>query len=209
MKWRLNYIVLLLSTLLFSGCGALIFKEITCRDFSMTEENFWFANRKADSIYFVSNHNDSLKLYVNDKTITHTTKYISDTGCSCRDWSGMLLTNFTDSIWFTNETNYIYNNEDEGFEKMLILIGGAQSYFDESDKTILSSQTIAGNEYKDIKRFEYKYTDSTQVKYAYLVKNKGLIQFEQVNGTIWTLATINQNDSVSVESFDYSEDSCY
>lgn len=54
-----------------------------------------------------------------------------------------------------------------------------------------------------------KYTYSTQVKYAYLVKNKGLIQFEQVNGTIWTLATINQNDSVSVESFDYSEDSCY
>ena len=62
--------------------------------------------------------------------------------------------------------------------------------------------------FKNVKIFEFNYSDSTRVKKVYLVKNIGIIQFEMVNGEIWLNKNLSDIGENTIESFDYFENTC-
>lgn len=200
---------LLLSMLLFSSCGILIFEEVICRDLGTAEESYWFPARTGDSVSFVNTKNEVIKLYVTDKSMYHTTKYYSDTGCGCYDWSGMLLANKTDSIWFTNEVRYIYDNEDNAELTVLVELKGVAATFDEGDVTLLPSLAFDDKSFTDVKKYEYAYTNTGKAKTVYFAKNIGIIRFEMVNGEIWTNTRLTPEITSILETFEYKEEECY
>ncbi len=195
--------------LLLSSCGILPFQEVVCRDLGTTEESYWFPAKMGDSVTFVNTKNEQIKLYVTDKSMYHTTKYYSDTGCGCYDWSGMLLANKTDSIWFTNEVRYIYDNEDNGEVYVQVELNGIASGFDENDVTLLPSLAFDNQTFTDVKKYEYGYTNAARTKTVYFAKNIGIIRFEMVGGEIWTNTKLTTEVTSILETFEYKEEECY
>jgi len=195
--------------LFLSSCGILPFQEVVCRDLGTTEESYWFPAKMGDSVTFVNTKNEQIKLYVTDKSMYHTTKYYSDTGCGCYDWSGMLLANKTDSIWFTNEVRYIYDNEDNGEVYVQVELNGIASGFDENDVTLLPSLAFDNQTFTDVKKYEYGYTNAARTKTVYFAKNIGIIRFEMVNGEIWTNTQLTPEVTSILETFEYKEEECY
>ncbi len=198
-------------TLLFtlSSCGTLVFRDVTCRDFKLTNQNYWFPVNVGDSVVFINSHNKRMVLNVVEKKIEHTTRYYSDTGCSCNDWSGMMLINSTDTIWVNATNDYVFDNKDERSEEMMLNINHVKSGFYGTQSTLLPTYSIGDNQFKDIKQFTGTNTDSTHVKTVYMAKNAGIIRFEMVNGETWTNKSLAQ-DSIPnlIKTFEYVEGPC-
>jgi len=73
-------IFLIIGMLIFSlisvTCNKLVFREVTCRDFTLNEENYWFPINNGDSVIFTNSSNLNKIYIVEDKSISHRTKYI-------------------------------------------------------------------------------------------------------------------------------------
>jgi hypothetical protein len=208
MKLRL-FGFLILSGLLFS-CDKIIFREIKCRDFQITGENYWFPLNVGDSVVFVNSSSNIRKKYtIVDKRISHRTKYTSDTGCGCLDNSGMLLTSGTDSLWFNNELRYVEDNEGNYYEDIIFVINGKQSGFYETSRTKLNDYILNSVNFLDVEFFECKDCNvDLSVKKLYRVKNLGIISFELVNGEVWINENLTKTGLTTMDSFEYSENSC-
>jgi len=194
---------------LLSSCGILPFQEVVCHDLGTTEESYWFPAKMGDSVTFVNTKNEQIKLYVTDKSMYHTTKYYTDTGCSCYDWSGMLLANKTDTIWFTNEVNYIDDFKESTDLTVLVELKGIEATFNEENVTLLPSLAFDNQTITDVKKYEYAYTNAAKTKTVYFAKNIGIIRFEMVNGEIWTNTQLTPEVTSILETFEYKEEECY
>jgi hypothetical protein len=198
-------------TVLFilSSCGVLVFRDVTCRDFKLTSQNYWFPIKTGDTVVFVNTHNENMVLKVVEKKIEHTTRYYSDTGCSCNDWSGMMLVNPADTIWVNITNDYVFDNKDEPSEDMMLKINHVKSGFYGTQSTLLATYSIGNNQFTNVKQFIGTYTDSTHVKTVYMAKNAGIIRFEMLDGETWTNKSLTQ-DSIPnlITTFEYVEGSC-
>ncbi len=208
MKLRL-FGLLIVSGLLLS-CNKIIFREAKCREFQIRGENYWFPLYVGDSVVFINSSTNIRKKYiVLDKHISHRTKYISDTGCGCLDISRMLLTSGTDSIWFKNELRYVEDNEGNYYEDIIFVIEGFQSGFYETSRTMLNTYSLNSINFFDVEFFECKDCEvDLSVKKLYRVKNLGIISFELVNGEVWVNENLTQTGITTIDSFEYSENTC-
>lgn len=204
----LKLIFLGITLSLFHSCGVIVFRDVTCRDFKLTNHYYWFPAKKGDSVTF-SNSNNNMMFKVVEKKIEHTTRYYSDTGCSCNDWSGIMLVNTSDTIWINSTNDYVFDEKDESHEKIMLNINRVKSTFNETMSTILPTFTIGNHEFLNVKKFTRTYTDSANIKNVYLAKHAGIIQFEMVNGETWINKSLSQ-DSIPnlIETFEYVEGSC-
>jgi hypothetical protein len=200
--------ILLFITAFFSNCNKLIFREIECNPFEMNVEYFWNSSNEGEKIVFTNSLNQRKELVVADKTITHRTKYVSDTGCGCYDFSGMLMTNGSDSIWFKNELQYIENQIGENYTDIVFSIEGQQSLFYEVHSKNLPTYIIDSITFKNVLKLEYDYNKRLNVKAFYLVKNLGIIRFEMVNGEVWTNENLTEFRKNTIEDFNYTENIC-
>lgn len=186
-----------------------MFRDVACRDFKIKGENYWFPLHLGDSVVFVNASNIRKKFIVEDKQISHRKEYTSDTGCGCLDVSKMLLISDTDSIWFTNELRYVEDTEGNYYEDILFVIQGEQSGFYETAKTILDTYTLHAIKFIDVELFECSNcTDGVSVKKMYRAKNIGIIQFELVNGEVWTNENLTNFGTTTKDSFEFSENTC-
>lgn len=209
MKIRLLFGFFIVTGLFFS-CDKIIFREIKCRDFQIKGENYWFPLNVGDSVVFINTSTSIRKKYtIIDKRISHRTKYTSDTGCGCLDNSGMLLTSGSDSLWFNNELKYVEDNEGNYYEDIIFVINGKQSGFYETSRTILDNYALNSVNFSDVEFFEC--TDckvDLSVKKLYRVKNLGIISFELVNGEVWINENLTKTGQTTIDSFEYSENTC-
>jgi hypothetical protein len=208
---KINIILTLIFTAaLFISCKKLFNREVKCRDFQIKGEHYWFPLNVGDSVVFVNvSANIRKKFLVQDKRIAHTTKYKSDTGCGCFDYSGMLLTSGSDSLWFKNELKYIENKEGNYYEDIFFVINGSKSGFYETQRTILANYTVNGVNFSDVEFFSCANCQiALDVKKIYRVKNLGIISYELVNGEVWTNENLTKTGQTSKDSFTYLEETC-
>ncbi len=209
MKFK-HLFVLFVFAAVFYSCGLLFFREIECRDFQIKGEEYWFPLQVGDSVVFINSTTHVGKKYtVVDKQISHRTKYVSDTGCGCLDYSGMLLTSGTDSLWFSDELRYVEEDEGNYYEDIFFVINGVQSGFYETYKTHLASYTLNSITFADVEFFEYTaWKEGLCVKKLYRAKDLGIISFELVNGEIWINGNLTKTGKTTQDSFAYSENTC-
>ena len=208
MNKTITITIFILIAVFLSTCEKIIFKEIDCRAFGLTEEYYWNPVNNGDSVVFINSSNERNRFIVVDKRILHRTKYTSDTGCGCLDESNMLMTNNSDSIWFRNELRYVEDQIGNRYEDVVFVLDNKQSIFYETHMTTGETYSIDSLTFTNVKRFEYNYTDNLRVKTVYFVKNIGIIRFEMVNGEIWTNENLTDYETTTIESFTYSENTC-
>ena len=200
--------LLILTAVFLSTCKKIIFREIDCRAFTLTEEYYWNPVDNRDSVVFINSSNERNKFIVSDKSISHRKRYTSDTGCGCLDASSMLMTNNSDSIWFKNELRYVEDQTGNRYETVVFVLDNKQSGFYETHMTTINTYSIDSLTFTNVKKFEYNYTDNLQVKTVYLVKYLGVIKFEMVNGEIWINENLTDYKTTTIETFTYSENTC-
>lgn len=195
---------------LFFSCKKIVFREVECRDFQIRGEHYWFPLHDEDSVVFINSSTNARKKYtVVDKRISHRTKYTSDTGCGCLDYSGMLLTSGTDSLWFSNELRYVEDKEGNYYEDIVFVINGKKSGFYETSRTHLDTYTLNSISFSDVEFFECKECEvDLSVKKLYRVKNIGIISFELFNGEVWINENLTKTGITTMDSFEYTENTC-
>ena len=201
-------VILALTVALLASCKKLIFKEVDCRSFALTEEHYWNPVNSGDSVVFVNSSNERNKFIVVDKRISHRTEYTSDSGCGCLDESSMLMTNESDSIWFRNQLRYVEDQTGNRYEDVVFVLNEIQSVFYETHMTESESHSFDSMTFSNVKKFEYDYTDNAKVKTVYLAKHLGIIRFEMVNGEIWTNENLTEPGTTTISTFTYTEDTC-
>lgn len=205
---KLTIIIFCISSILLITCGKVVWREIECREFSLKGEHYWFPLNIGDSVSFTNSSNLQKTFIVKDKYISHRTKYISDTGCGCYDLTEMLLISGNDSIWFNNHLVYIEDREGTYREDMFFVIDGVQSGFYETHRTIIDSYEIDSISFNNVERFDYDYSESENIVSVYRVKNLGIIRFIKKNGEVWTNDNLTEFKENTIDSFNYSENTC-
>lgn len=195
-------------SILYSSCSKSVYKDITCRAFSLTQEQYWFPNSVGDSITFVNSSNAKKKFNIANKEISHTSSYANSSGCSCIDISGMILTSNTDSIWFNNGNEYLENDAAKNSELVAFVLSNVFTEFSQIQKTTVATLTINNVTFTNVKKFEGTYTNNLNVKTVYMVKDLGIIRFEMVSGEIWTNTNLTNINPTNQSSFSYSEKTC-
>lgn len=142
-----------ITLLIFNSCGILMNYEIECREYSFTNEKFWFPHKIGDTLSFYNQNGERKHFQVVEKNIYHREKYISDTGCGCNDYSNMLLTNYIDSIWFTNDLRYVYDNEPKIRYNIVLVIDNTKSVFNSLYLESTTTKIINGFEIEDIEKY--------------------------------------------------------
>jgi hypothetical protein len=211
MSVKVKYFVsILLIYSILSSCGKIIFRKITCRDFQISGENYWFPLNQGDSVVFVNSQSKVRKKFnVVDKQISHITNYTSDTGCGCSDISRMLLTSGSDSLWFYNELKYVEKNKGDYREDIVLIMNGKGTGIYETSKTKLDSYAINNVNFADVEYFECKTCkDNLSVKKVYRAKNIGILSFEFVDGQLWVNENLSKTGTTTKESFQYKEETC-
>lgn len=203
-------IIFLITSGLFLSCGKIIFREIKCRNFQLKGENYWFPLYVGDSVVFINPSTNARKKYiVVNKYISHRTEYISDTGCGCLDVSGMLLTSGSDSLWFKNELRYVEDQKGNYYEDIIFVIKNKKSGFFETERTKLNTYSLDSINFTDVELFECKdCKENLKVKKMYRVRNLGIISFELVNGEVWINENLSKIGLTTMDSFEYSENTC-
>jgi hypothetical protein len=194
--------------LLFGTCGVMMLREITCRDVTFSDELYWFPVAVGDSVVFITSDNMRMTFHTLRMKIWHTTRYTSDTGCKCEDESSMLLTNGHDSICFVSYGNYIYDEKATEIEDVMVKYSRMDSYFNEKDRTYLSSYTIDNQTFQNVKVFEKVSGIEGNIRKIFMAKNVGIIRIEIAEGSVWTISDLNPNKTLSIDAFELNEQEC-
>jgi hypothetical protein len=204
---KISVIIFMITGL--SACSILPFHNVACKPFAIRGEAYWFPLQVGETVIFVNDKNIEKVYTVMDKYISHTTNYTTDTGCACRDMSGMLLINGNDSVWFNNKLIYQEKQEEKYYEDIFFIIDGIQTGFYETSKSYLETYSTGTATFSDVELFECtKCETGLAVRKLYRVKNLGIIQFELVNGEVWVNKNLSGYRDVSQESFNYHEYVC-
>ena len=143
-------LIVLASVGFLPSCKKVIFREIDCKAFNLTEEFYWNPVNNGDSVVFINSSNERNKFIVVDKRISHRSRYISDSGCGCLDESSMLMTNESDSIWFRNEHRY-GEDQTNWYEDVVFVLNEKQSVFYESQIIALETYLIDSLAFSNVK----------------------------------------------------------
>ncbi len=201
-------ILLGLILILISSCVGFM-ETVNCRDFSLNEENYWFPLAVGDTVSFVNTKDEIKTFTVVDKHISHRKEYTSDTGCGCYDESRMLLKSGVDSLWLRREVMYVNDNKGNNYEEIVFTINGKQSGFYETDRSKINSVTINEKTFTDVVFYTCSECEKDlSVNKMYSVKNLGVVQFEQVNGEVWTRTNLSNYGATTMESFIFEETTC-
>lgn len=191
-----------------STCDRVEYKDVFCRDFELVNENYWFPNAVGDSVVFVNEREFTQTFKIADKSIVHTTKYTDNTGCTCSDVAGILLSNANDSIYFINNYAYTNNNPATKYEDVVFSLGDRKSYFFETQKTTLTTYTIGDKSFTDVVKFENELTQTGYIKSLFLVRNLGIVQFITTDGAVWTNANLTSFSQNSIDKFKFRNTTC-
>jgi len=183
----------------------LFFSQVDCREFENNKDLVWYPGIKGDTIRFMKSDNSLVKFIIADKFITHTTSYISDTGCSCLDIWGISLSNGSDSIHYWGGSNYIYDQDQKRYDRIFIEINGVKSGFTNEISRTISDTIIDKINYKEVRKFKRDLLNENDFITIYTAKSIGIIKMEKSNGEIWINSNLNENQNFDFESFNYIE----
>lgn len=202
---KFNLTIILLIAFL-NSCGILYKIKYNCRDFIYDEEEYWFPDYSGNIITYVNSENQEWEFMIEEKILNHTISYRTDTGCACRDESIIKLINGDNSITLMKRNSYIYNRNNNIFERINILINNKSSVFDDKNIEYTDSININNNTLKNLKIYSKKGAgDVTKLIFA---KGIGLVQFEHSNGIKWVLKYINEPKNNFRHTFKYIESDC-
>lgn len=192
-------------SLCLTSCGILFWTKIDCREFENTEDLVWFPGLVGDTVSFVKSDNSVERYVIGHKFIVHTTDYISDTGCSCNDIWGSALGNGSDSIFYWAGSDYIYDQDQTRYDRVLIDIKGIKSGF----KNIISkstSDTIIDNHlFKEVRIFKNTNPTSDEFCTIYIGRGVGIIKMEKANGEVWSNVILTENPNFDYDTFNYHD----
>ncbi len=194
-------------TFLYSSCKKDKAQKITCDNFQLSQEYYWFPQKVGDTVIFRNDDNEVMKFIIKDKLVSHRKSYMSDKNCSCLDISGMNLSNGVDSIWFVNNYAYIPGSSSVLYQDVVFKINGVKTSFYDTETEVVNSLKIDSVTFTKVYKYEYNNTDPNNVKRVYFVKNLGVAKFELVNGEVWTIQNLKQQQT-SIETFTIKDNPC-
>lgn len=197
-----------LTLILLSSCGYLFLRDVKCRSFEV-EKLKLFPGAISDTISFLSSSGQKKTFIISDKLANHTTNYVSDTGCSCHDFIQILYTSAQDSIWYTYDLNYIYDQPGQEYFSVSFVLDGVRNrlHATDQDSTVTTLQ-LNGIGYDGVKKYvNADFKNKRWVKECYFADDVGLIKFERADGEVWTQDNPRKTN-VTKESSNYTERSC-
>ncbi|GAA3511783.1 hypothetical protein GCM10022393_26860 [Aquimarina addita] len=205
MKNRLLILMSLL--LLFSSCGVLFFRNITCREYKLDAEQFWFQGDVLSEYVFVNkSSNMEKKFYLRDKWISHRENYFSDSGCDCHDMSSQLLIGEKDSIWMVSDSRYIEKNIPTTRESFAFKFDNTKDILNNENSVISSGSIIIGEAEIETKIFISDYGGSkTKITVG---KGIGPIKIELSNSEIWEMKGIKIEKMAPKSEYRYMNNYC-
>jgi hypothetical protein len=201
-------IILILVMFSLTSCGYLFLKEIKCRE--LRSDNLrLFPGKLNDTISFIGNDSIIKHFIINDKRVQHTTKYISDTGCSCHDIIQMLYTSGQDSIWTMYQLNYIYDQKEKEYFEIFFVLDGIKNGFTEVyQDSAFTGHYVNGNNYPGQRKYKWLgESEKNIIKQCLMADNIGLLQFQNIKGDTWTRTNI-RDQSTDIKTFDFKERTC-
>lgn len=203
-------ILSLLALMIITSCGTLIFVEVECRDFELNFEKYWFTDALQEEVVFVDTYDNEKTYTIKSQKAYHTTKYDSDTGCGCSDYSIQKLINGTDTIALIKDSFYQYDNDADIIEEICFASSEGRIWLNQDNKSYTEDQLIGDVLVEDCILYskEINTDDTSQEVAAFLSENLGIIRFQDENGTIWTRKNLKENEALTIESFDVEENTC-
>ena len=204
-KNSLSIICAVIVLVAFSSCNKLMFREIKCRDFEFQDDLKWYAGNVGDTIT-LSTHggNETKKFVIEDKYISHTKKYTSDTGCRCHDIWGMVLSTAHDTIVMNGESVYVEKNPAKKYNAFFIKYNNKASGFIDEDKGILLNYI----NFDQVMIFSYPYTENNQFNKIVIAPEIGVIELTETNGNVWLNTDLETKLNIDISSFEYYEKTC-
>lgn len=201
--------VLIIVLALNTSCGMLLWVDNPCREFILDGEEYWFPQSLDQTVTFINNNNDTMDFKITSKVSSHVTKYITDTGCSCRDYSNMMLVSGLDTIYLQRLSRYIYSDSAATDLHVVFMFANREHsiFFDEDMKTDenLEVDTIKVN---NCRVYEQNYTEGRRINKVYMSKGRGIIRYIMQDGVVWTNKDLTKYDENQLNSFDYEEFEC-
>ena len=192
----------------FYSCGKLFWREVKCRDFEFQDELKWYAGNIGETITLSNKENETKEFVIKDKYIYHRTKYISDTGCSCHDIWGILLSTEKDTIGMYSHSKYIEKNKAEKYDYFYIRLNSQLSVFKREDKSIVTNYSIGDKQIVQVLIFEFQQAENNQIKKVVVAPEIGVIEIVETNGNVWKNTDLETKLNIDISSFDYSENVC-
>ncbi|MGI6291198.1 MAG: hypothetical protein ACOXZH_02050 [Bacteroidales bacterium] len=117
---------------------------------------------------------------------------------------------FKDSIKAINKTTDGREwLSDKQLEDIIFVIKNKKSGFFETERTKLNTYSLDSINFTDVELFECKdCKENLKVKKMYRVRNLGIISFELVNGEVWINENLSKTGLTTMDSFEYSENTC-
>ena len=191
----------------FYSCGKLFWREIKCRDFEFQDDLKWFAGNIGEIITLSNKENETKEFIIRDKYIYHRTKYISDTGCSCHDIWGILLSTEKDTIGMYSHSSYIEKNKSEKYDYFYIRLNNQLSVFKSENKSIIENYSIGDKPFVQVLIFEFQ-DENNPIKKVVVAPEIGVIEITETNGSVWKNTDLETKLNIDISSFDYSENIC-
>jgi len=191
----------------FHSCG-LFFTEVKCRNFEFQDELKWYAGNVGDVITLSNKDNETKEFIIKDKYIHHRIKYISDTGCGCHDWWGMLLSTGNDTINMYSHSRYVYDKPATKYDYFYIKYNNKLSGFVTEDKLIETNYTIENKTFAQVLIFEYSHSENNQFIKVVIAPEIGIVELTETNGNVWKNIDLETVLSIDMNSFEYSETTC-
>ena len=207
MKTIINISIIYVLLIGFHSCG-LIFREVKCRNFEFHDELKWFAGSADDVITFSNKENETKEFKIVKKYIDHRIKYISDTGCGCHDWWGVLLSAGNDTIDMYSHSRYVETNPAAKYDYFIIKYNNKLSVFTSENKSIVANYTIENKMFAQVLIIEYSHTETNQFKKIVIAPEIGIIELTETNGNVWKKIDIETKLKIDLSSFEYRETTC-
>lgn len=203
---KISFCLILVFILVLNSCGLFYKVKVTCREYKINDEEYWSPLYTGNIISYVNQKNEEKQFILENKTISHTKNYKSDTGCSCYNESKFELQNDSESISFYIINDYIFKNPDNISEHIFFKINGKVSVFNENDFEYLNEFEFAGKILKDAKIYKKEGTGGI---YSFvLARGIGLIQFELVDGTVYKIKKIKDPKKNYLMTFKFEINDC-
>ena len=208
MRNLLINIIVCIIFLFIESCGRWFWIEQDCREFYFHGEEFWFPETKDAKVVFMNTSGQEKTFTVIKKKSSHVSKYITDTGCGCKDYSNMILIDNNDTIYLMRLSTYVYDNDAETFEDIVFMFNRDHSIFFETEFSGFESFKIDSITYDSVRVYKQDYDEGRRINEIYFVKGIGILRFIMQSGEVWTNRNISIRDINNLDSFDYEEKVC-
>lgn len=209
MKKLQRFIIILATLIVNTSCGVLLWVDNPCREFALDGEEYWFPQSLGDTVTFVNNESEKMEFVITGKVSSHVTKYITDTGCSCRDYSNMEMVCGLDTIYLQRLSKYIYDDAAVTALHVVFMFDNLEhSIFFNEDMKEDEDLQIDSVQIRDCRVYEQNYKEGRRINKVFLAKGMGIMRYIMQDGTIWTNEDLTKHEENQLNSFDYEEFEC-